>query len=233
MIRDFELWKELEAEKRAVEAKRTIELAQKLSLSCQTSQQADDEKQKEEELEREMEALLDSDSDPVLQEFMRKRMQEMLKATCGSKHMFGRLIRCNDGSEFLKEIEDDVRVICHIYSLKVKACHQLNECLNELATRHPTIKFVCIEVGLCGMSHRFEEKACPTILVYKKGSLLASFISVTDQFGQQFDADDVESFLTEHSFLVDPRCQPEIVATETGSKFYSSTPQNDDSDDED
>ena len=200
----------MEAGKRLQEEQRALALAKQLSLSCQTSQEAAEAQLRDQQLEAELEDLIDQ-ADPVLQEYMRKRMQEMTQKLQPSVS-FGHLIRCTDGTQFLREIEEDVRTICHIYSIRVKECQRLTDCFEELARRHPTAKFVAIEVNACGMSERFQEKGCPAILVYSKGSLIGSFVAVTDQLGCRFDADDVESFLTDHGFLSDRTCVPEIVS---------------------
>lgn len=235
MINDFQKWKQLEAEKRLDEEMRTITLAKQLSLSCETSQEAEEKKRREQQLEAELDGLLDQVPDPILQQYMRKRMQEMAQKV-EPRQLFGHLIRCADGEQFLRAIEQDVRVICHIYSLHMKECQRLNECFQELATRQPTTKFVAVEVNSCGMSARFEEKGCPAILVYKKGSLIGSFVTVTDELGSRFDADDVQAFLVDHAFLTDSHdaSLPEIVS-QNRPKFRDATADqgNDDDDDSD
>ena len=126
----------------------------------------------------------------------------------------------------------DVKVICNIYSATMKECHRLNECFDQLAQRHAATKFLSIEVNACGMSARFEEKGCPAILVYKKGSLIGSFVTVTNEFGSRFDVDDVESFLIDHGYLSDSRCIPELVSQQF-PKFRDSADAQDDDDSDD
>lgn len=152
-------------------------------------------------MDQELDALV-SDSDPILQEYMRKRMEEM-RSRSQEQPVFGHLIRCSDGTHFLREVEQDVKVIVHLYSSRLRECHRMNDCFQELAVRHEAVKFLSVEVNSCGMSARFEEKGCPSILVYKKGSLIGSFITVTDELGSRFDVDDVESLLLDHGFLSD------------------------------
>ena len=103
VIRDFQKWKQLEAEKRSIDEMRTVELAKQLSLSCQTSQELEEQKKRDQQLEAELDGLLDQ-SDPILQEYMRKRMEEMLQKS-EPQLVFGQLIRCSDSGEFLREIE--------------------------------------------------------------------------------------------------------------------------------
>lgn len=207
-----------------------MELAKQLSLSCQTSQELEQQKIRDQQLDDELDGLLDQ-SDPILQEYMRKRMEEMLHKS-KPQLVFGQVIRCKESGDFLREIEQDVKVICHIYSAVMKECHRLNECFDELAERHVATKFLCIEVNTCGMSARFEEKGCPAILVYKKGSLIGSFVTVTDEFGSRFHADDVESFLMDHGYLSDSKCIPELVS-QPFPKFRDSADAENDEDDDD
>lgn len=201
MITDFQKYKQLEAENRLIDEARTIELAKRLSLNCQTSQELAEQEARDQRLEAELESLVDQ-SDPILQQYMRKRMEEMRNRSL-PQLVFGQLIRCVDGSHFLREVEQDVKVICHLYSSRLRECHRLNDCLQELAVRHENNKFLAVEVNSCGMSARFEEKGCPSILVYQKGLLMGSLITVTDELGTRFDADDVQALLVDHAFLTE------------------------------
>lgn len=42
-----------------------------------------------------------------------------------------------------------------------------------------------------------EENGVPALLVYKSGNLIGNFVRLTDEFGDEFDDEDVESFLIE------------------------------------
>ena len=46
-----------------------------------------------------------------------------------------------------------------------------------------------------GLSRHFKVSGVPALLVYRAGQLLASFVRLTDQFGQDFFANEVEAFL--------------------------------------
>lgn len=42
----------------------------------------------------------------------------------------------------------------------------------------------------------------PALLVYKNGELIGNFVSLADEFGQEFNETDVEDFLVENNILV-------------------------------
>lgn len=47
--------------------------------------------------------------------------------------------------------------------------------------------------------------------MYKGGVLLGNFVRLTDEFGEEFYAVDVEAFLVEHGFLPDQSLIPELM----------------------
>ena len=232
VIQDFQRWKQLESEKRTENELERLALAKKLSMVCQTEREEQESRQKEEQLHDELDNLLENGDDAVLQEFMKKRMEEMMSKSKPVK-TFGSLIRCSQGRDFLDEIEkesSDVKVICALYSLRQKDSHLLNQAFEQLAKMHPRTKFVSVEVSSAGMSAHFEEKGCPSILVYKQAALIGNFVRVTDSLGKSFVTEDVEGFLVDHGYLTDSRCIPDIVS----SKFRDVRRSvNDDSDDDD
>jgi len=209
VIQDFQRWKQLESEKRTENELERIALARRLNLSCQTEQ----EEQKEREKGME-EDLLDSNDDPVLQEFVRKRMEEMVARSRATKK-FGSLFRCTTGTEFLNEIENEApetKIICGIYSLKQREGNLLTKVFEDLAKMHPDVKFVAVSVSAAGMSAQFEEKGCPSILVYRQASLIGNFVRITDSVGKSFLTEDVEGFLVDHGFLSDAKCVPDLIS---------------------
>ncbi|CAG0879375.1 unnamed protein product [Cyprideis torosa] len=53
----------------------------------------------------------------------------------------------------------------------------------------------------------------PALLIYKGGQLLGNFIRLRDEFGEDFFATDVETFLVSHGFLNDEKLVPPSVGT--------------------
>lgn len=158
MIKDFQRWKQLEAEKKVETEAERLSLAKKLSMVCKTVNEDEEDKKLQESLDVEMEDLL-KNSDPFLEEYMKKRMEEMMSKKNESRKIFGRVIKLSSGSEFLSEIEkensSDVCVVCHIFSYLIPECIIINKYLDELSARFKQTKFCSIEVASVGMSQHF------------------------------------------------------------------------------
>lgn len=158
VIKDFERWKQLEAERRAADDLERLCLAKKLSMTCQTVNEEDVEKKKVEDIDKEFEEML-SGPDPFLEEYVKKRMEEMIENKKSTKRTFGRILNVKSGAEFLEEIERENNsgtcVICHVYSNRIPACLILNKHLAILAVKYKHAKFVTVEVASAGMSQHF------------------------------------------------------------------------------
>lgn len=185
----------------------------KLSITAKTT--AEDQKDKEKaEFDAELEELLNDD---FLQEFQKRRMQEML-ALSGLLPKFGELVNLKSGDEFLHSIDGEnksVTVIIHIFEDKFKACKTMNKCLTKLAQEYPTVKFCKILSTVAGLSKKFKSLALPTLLVYKNGQVIGNFIRMAEEFGDEFYASDVESYLIEHALLPDKSLMPAITSSTT------------------
>lgn len=185
----------------------------KLSITAKTT--AEDQKAKEkDEFDAELEELLNDD---FLQEFQKRRMQEML-AISGMLPKFGEVISLKNGDEFLQSIDAEnknVTVIIHIYEDKFKACKTMNKCMAKLAEEYPAVKFCKILSTVAGLSKKFKTVALPTLLVYKNGQVIGNFIRMGEEFGDEFYASDVESYLIEHALLPDKTLMPSITSSTT------------------
>jgi len=213
VLKDWQRFKQLEAEKRESQETERLALMKKLTISCQT--EADERKQ------RELDELLDVD-DEFLSQYMQRRMHEMMAEKSGTnanqKLKFGQLYELSNGQQFLEAIDKtqkNVTVICHIYCRDIQACTAMNGCLRCLAEDFSHIKFVTIEASCAGMSKHFEKSGVPALLIYKNGNLLGNFVRLTDELGDDFFATDVETFLVSGGFLPDRSCVPEIIAGST------------------
>lgn len=89
----------------------------------------------------------------------------------------------------------------NIYEDGVRGCDALNSSLECLAAEYPMVKFCKIRASNTGAGDRFSSDVLPTLLVYKGGELISNFISVAEQFAEDFFAADVESFLNEYGLL--------------------------------
>ncbi|KAK9502799.1 hypothetical protein O3M35_011504 [Rhynocoris fuscipes] len=192
VIRDWQRYKQLETEKRQEEALERIELAKKLCLTCTSDTE-----------------LL---SDEFLNEFRKKRMEEMLVSR--SLPTFGEVYFLANGNDFLDAIDNEnksVTIIVHIYDNNLAACKIMNSCLDTLCKQYSNVKFCKIIGSSAGMSHRFNVDGVPALLVYKEGQIIGNFVRVTDELGDEFYEGDVENFLVEHGILLDRFCVPDII----------------------
>ncbi|EGI70957.1 PREDICTED: phosducin-like protein [Acromyrmex echinatior] len=206
VIKDWQRYKQLEAEKRESQEKERLQLINKLSLTCRSA--LDEEKEKLNETDPELANLL---SDEFLLEYQKQRMKEMLAKT---EKLFGRVIDLENTDQFLQAIDGEdksIIVIVHIYEDNVSGCEAMNGCLISLAEEYPYVKFCKILGSIAGLSKQFKKFGVPTLLVYKNGQVIGNFIHVTDHLGVDFYSSDVEAFLIEHGILADKNCIPLIV----------------------
>ncbi|XP_011705423.1 PREDICTED: phosducin-like protein isoform X2 [Wasmannia auropunctata] len=207
VIKDWQRYKQLEAEKRESQEKERLQLIKKLSLTCRSA--LDEEKEKLNETDPELANLL---TDEFLLEYQRQRMKEMLAKT--EKLCFGKVIDLENTDQFLQAVDGEdksVIVIVHIYEDNVSGCEAMNGCLISLAEEYPYVKFCKILGSIAGVSKQFKKFGVPTLLVYKNGQVIGNFVHVTDHLGVDFYSSDVEAFLIEHGILADKNCIPLIV----------------------
>ncbi|XP_029174666.1 phosducin-like protein [Nylanderia fulva] len=208
VIRDWQRYKQLEAEKRESQEKEKLQLFKKLSLTCRSA--LDEEKEKLNETDPDLANLL---SDEFLLEYQKQRMQEMLAKT--EKLYFGKVFDLESADQFLQAIDEEdksVTIIVHIYEDNVPGCEAMNGCLISLAKEYPHVKFCKILGSIAGLSKKFKKFGLPALLVYKKGQVLGTFVHMTDHLGMDFYSSDVEMFLIEHGMLPDKNCVPLIIS---------------------
>ena len=118
------------------------------------SREDQEAKAKEEKIDAELEELLDDD---FLQEFIEKRMQQLVTANSSSKK-FGRVFSLADGGEFLSCVDEEdkaVLVVMLLYESAVAGCGTAANCLNTLAKERPETKFAKIKASAAGSARTF------------------------------------------------------------------------------
>ncbi|XP_025918779.1 phosducin [Apteryx rowi] len=157
----------------------------------------------------------EKEDETCLQKYRKRCMQDMhQRLSFGPK--YGYLCELQNGEQFLEAIEKEHKtttVIVHIYEEGIKGCDALNNSLTCLAAEYSTVKFCKIKASSTGAGDRFSSEVLPTLLVYKGGELLSNFISISEQFSEEFFAVDVESFLNEYGLLP----ERELPALENGN----------------
>nr|XP_034185835.1 phosducin-like protein [Osmia lignaria] len=208
VIKDWQRYKQLQAEKREEQEKERLQLIKKLSLTCCSS--LDEEKEKIMQTDPDLAELL---SDEFLLDYQRQRMKEMLARS--EKLHFGRVINLETADQFLDAIDNEdksVTIVVHIYENNVPGCEAMNGCLISLAENYPFVKFCKILGSVAGLSKHFKKEGVPALLIYKAGQVIGNFVHITDYLGVDFYASDVETFLIEHGMLTDKNCVPAIIS---------------------
>lgn len=145
----------------------------------------------------------------------------MVKQSTFKQPIFGKLLKLQSGQEFLEVLDKahpSISVIIHIYKEEKSGCEAMNGCLQCLSAEYPYVKFCCLEASSAGMSKHFEESGVPALLVYKAGNMIGNFVRLTDEFGSDFFAVDVENFLVEHGMLPDQKLVPSIIRSSNDHK---------------
>lgn len=194
VIKDWQRYKQLQAEKRDEQDKERIKLIKKLSLTCRSS--LDEEKEKIMQTDPDLAELL---TDEFLLEYQKQRMKEMLAKT--EKLRFGRIINLETADQFLEAVDNEeksITIIVHIYENNIPGCEAMNGSLISVADDYPYVKFCKILGSVAGLSKHFKKEGVPALLVYKAGQIIGNFVHITDYLGEDFYASDVETFLIEH-----------------------------------
>ncbi|XP_057584994.1 phosducin [Hippopotamus amphibius kiboko] len=184
-------------------------------LRQMSSPQSREEKDSKERFSRKMSVQeyelvhRDKEDENCLRKYRRQCMQDMhQKLSFGPKYGF--VYELETGEQFLETIEKEqkiITIIVHIYEDGIKGCDALNSSLTCLAAEYPMVKFCKIKASNTGAADRFSSDVLPTLLVYKGGELISNFISVAEQFAEEFFTGDVESFLNEYGLLPEREMQ--------------------------
>ncbi|XP_024407263.2 phosducin [Desmodus rotundus] len=178
-------------------------------LRQMSSPQSRDDKDSKERFRRKMSIQeyelihQDKEDENCLRKYRRQCMKDMhQKLSFGPRYGF--VYELHTGEQFLETIEKEQKsttILVHIYEDGIKGCDALNSSLTCLAAEYPMVKFCKIKASNTGAGDRFSADVLPTLLVYKAGELISNFISVAEQFAEDFFAGDVESFLNEYGLL--------------------------------
>lgn len=222
MINDWREFKRLETERREEHEKERKQLMSKLQLTCRSHLNDEEEKKKDEEFLQQLEQL----DDEFLKQYRQKRIEEMRRALDDAPK-FGKVQQL-DKTSFIDAIDNEkynVKVIIHVYENNVEACAAMDGCLKCLAQDYMNIKFCRIKATDAKLSKKFSSSGVPALLVYKGGELIGNFIRLGDEFGEDFFASDVESFLHEHGML--PVLENSCIRDQNTGELRAVLPQDD------
>ncbi|XP_046574111.1 phosducin-like protein [Haliotis rubra] len=213
VIRDWREFKQLETEKKEGQEAKKRMLEKKLSKTCHSYLNDESEKTKDEMFFEELTEL----EDEFLQQYRKRRMEEM-KKMLENRPVFGKVLSLSEG-DLLTAIDNEksqVTVIIHIYEENSQACEAMNGCLMCLAQEYPRVKFCKIQASAATLSGNFAANGVPALLIYRNQELIGNYIRLSDEFGEDFFASDIECFLQEHGVLPAEELLPGVRDKVTG-----------------
>ncbi|XP_014786005.1 phosducin-like protein [Octopus bimaculoides] len=232
VINDWRQFKKLETEKRHEQERERHALAKKLTLTCRSHLDDEKEEEKDNRFMQDIEKELEELEDEFIKEYRRRRLEEMRKQL-DNIPKFGKVINLasNNFVDSIDKENPNVTIIVHIFENNNEACEAMDGCLLCLSQEYPTIKFCRISARDAKLSRRFSTEGVPALLIYKGGEMIGNFIALSKEFGEDFFATDIESFLQEHGFLPNSNSVDAVIkASKTVRE--SESPVFDDSDNE-
>ena len=127
--------------------------------------------------------------DRFMEEYRRRRIEELQKGVARPRFGTVETIR---GSEFVSQVTnagDGVWVVCHLYKDAVADCGILNACLGQLAERYPNTKFVKIMSTDCIPG--YPDENLPTLLLYSNGKCVKTLVGLVAVGGRGTSPDRV------------------------------------------
>jgi len=203
VIEDLRQYKKLESEQNELKKIEYKKLVDKYAITCdgKANNTAGD---KNNDSDDDDELLKSLEDDQFMELYHKKRMAELKQQfNQVQTSVFGSVMELNE-SNYIEAIDDEkpfVTVLIHIYEKNVRACEALNGCFEVLAERYETVKFCRIEASAALLSRTFRAVATPAIIAYRNKTVIGNFISLSETFGDDFFAPDVEAFLNSHDLL--------------------------------
>eukprot|EP00013_Stygamoeba_regulata_P000743 CAMPEP_0177636806 /NCGR_PEP_ID=MMETSP0447-20121125/4632_1 /TAXON_ID=0 /ORGANISM="Stygamoeba regulata, Strain BSH-02190019" /LENGTH=330 /DNA_ID=CAMNT_0019138687 /DNA_START=37 /DNA_END=1030 /DNA_ORIENTATION=- len=148
--------------------------------------------------DEELLAMLEEEDDEFIKDWAVKRFTSML----GHATIFGSVTDVS-ADAFLEEVDKapkDVHVVVHVYRHRVEACSRLALQLRKLAAAHTHVKFISMNAD--EYKKDYDDVALPTLLIYKGGELVQSFIPLCPHFLKPgFTLDNLEELLYKEGYL--------------------------------
>lgn len=223
VINDWREFKRMETEQREEQERERQQLMKKLQMTCRSHLNDEEEKKKDEDFMQELGEI----DDEFIRQYRQKRIEEMRRAL-DSAPKFGTVIGL-DKSNFIDAIDKEkpgVKIIVHVYEDNVEACQSMDGCLSCLAKEYPNIKFCKIKATEARLSRKFSVNGVPALLIYKNGELIGNFIRLSDEFGEDFYATEVESYLQEHGML--PHTEGKVIRDKNTGEIRGVLPEDED-----
>lgn len=169
--------------------------------------------------EDELEDLEDDFADDrFLEEYRKKRIAELKVEASVPRFGSVELIK---GADFVREVSQappDLWVVVHLFRDSVPECKLLQACLDELAEKYSSTKFVKIISTECIKD--YPDFNLPTVLVYFGGQVKATLVGLQRLGGMQCSPEDVAFALCKvGSVLSGPEGSREAMVEQLGKDY--------------
>ena len=138
----------------------------------------------------ELDELEDEEDERVLAAYRNKRIAEMKLLQENSK--FGHVMEIT-AVDYVKEVNqagEGIWVVLHLYRTGVPLCSLINQYMQQLANKFPTVKFIKSISTTC--IPNYPDKNLPTVFVYYENDLKHQIIGPLSFNGMNFKLDDFE-----------------------------------------
>ncbi|KAI8064603.1 thioredoxin-like protein [Gongronella butleri] len=183
----------------------------------------------------ELDELEDEEDDRIIEEYRRKRLQEMHASA--AKEKYGDVTQISK-PDFVKEVSEaskDCYVVVHLYQDSIPMCKLMNQHLADLAREFKATKFVKIVADQC--IPNYPDRNVPTLLVYGNGDIKANLVGAIQFGGMNMTKSSLRAILAHHGALpaekvVDPEQErKKTLYRSSATAALSSDEEDNDSDD--
>jgi len=152
------------------------------------------------------------DNEDILATYREQRMKELkaqldlqkaqLEAAKVKRPTFGFLQQISpiEYAPAIDKEKNDVYIVAHLYQPYIPTCVRLNTILRLLAVKYPYVKF--LNIISTEAKKDYPDVALPTVIIYKAGQLIRSFIPITESIVEDFEYDDIEYFFLKYGILI-------------------------------
>lgn len=147
----------------------------------------------------ELDELEDEEDERILEEYRRRRMQEMqLQA---SKEKYGEVTEISK-PDFVKEVSEasnETPVIVFLYKSGIPESRLVEDRLNTLARKFKATKFVRIVASNC--IENYPDRNVPTLLLYRDGQPIGQLVGSANLGGKAVTVQDLEWILKRYEMV--------------------------------
>eukprot|EP00164_Ancoracysta_twista_P001872 GFYU01002460.1.p1 GENE.GFYU01002460.1~~GFYU01002460.1.p1 ORF type:complete len:241 (+),score=106.59 GFYU01002460.1:62-784(+) len=135
-----------------------------------------------------LDELEDDEDERVLEEYRQKRIAEMKAKALASR--YGSVVQISE-PEYTKETQSgDVWTVIHLFKPGLEACDLMNKCLERLANKFKTVKF--LKITATEAIHNYPDRNLPTLILYHENDIQGQIIGLSQVGGMGMTPDSLE-----------------------------------------